>query len=481
MSRYDPATLEPKWQHAWDEAGTFLARRTDDKPKYYVLEMFPYPSGRIHIGHVRNYTMGDVIARYKLATGHNVLHPMGFDAFGMPAENAAMASGKHPGDWTYANIDTMVAQMKPLGFGLDWSRMFATCDPDYYGQQQALFLDFLEKGLVYRKNAVVNWDPVDMTVLANEQVIDGKGWSVRRRRWPRRALPSRVVSSASRLSFLGRAARCARPGSPPGRPPSRLLPVAPWRRPLRRAAVRLPGWVARPRPCPARGLSPRPAPLLGAASSASSPGSTPSRPGACGARPTGVSRPRARRRPGGTRAALAPVPRPLRLSPRLRVRPPFAPAWALPVSLAPFLIAGFRPARSSAARRLPRAPRFRAALRGCPVPSPSRAACGRSLARARGGRAPSVPPTPRPGALAPCVPLAPRGAGRPTPSPPPRFCAGPGRGPGRWPRPRLRAGACRRPRSGGAPLRWCLATAAAVVRRRRPPVAFARARRSRPA
>jgi len=176
MSRYDPATLEPKWQHAWDEAGTFLARRTDDKPKYYVLEMFPYPSGRIHIGHVRNYTMGDVIARYKLATGHNVLHPMGFDAFGMPAENAAMASGKHPGDWTYANIDTMVAQMKPLGFGLDWSRMFATCDPDYYGQQQALFLDFLEKGLVYRKNAVVNWDPVDMTVLANEQVIDGKGW-----------------------------------------------------------------------------------------------------------------------------------------------------------------------------------------------------------------------------------------------------------------------------------------------------------------
>ncbi|MBF9059611.1 leucine--tRNA ligase [Rhodobacterales bacterium HKCCSP123] len=176
MSRYDPATLEPKWQKAWDEAGTFLARRSDDKPKYYVLEMFPYPSGRIHIGHVRNYTMGDVIARYKLANGFNVLHPMGFDAFGMPAENAAMASGGHPADWTYSNIDTMVAQMKPLGFGLDWSRMFATCDPEYYGQQQALFLDFLERGLVYRKNAVVNWDPVDMTVLANEQVIDGKGW-----------------------------------------------------------------------------------------------------------------------------------------------------------------------------------------------------------------------------------------------------------------------------------------------------------------
>ncbi|PWK59854.1 leucine--tRNA ligase [Roseicyclus mahoneyensis] len=176
MSRYDPATLEPKWQQAWAEAGTFVARRSADRPKYYVLEMFPYPSGRIHIGHVRNYTMGDVIARYKLAKGFNVLHPMGFDAFGMPAENAAIASGGHPADWTYANIDTMVAQMKPLGFGLDWTRMFATCDVEYYGQQQALFLDFLEKGLVYRKNAVVNWDPVDMTVLANEQVIDGKGW-----------------------------------------------------------------------------------------------------------------------------------------------------------------------------------------------------------------------------------------------------------------------------------------------------------------
>jgi leucyl-tRNA synthetase len=176
MSRYDARNIEPKWQQAWDEAGTFRAERDPSKPKYYVLEMFPYPSGRIHIGHVRNYTMGDVIARYKLATGHNVLHPMGFDAFGMPAENAAMASGGHPKTWTYDNIDTMVAQMKPLGFGLDWSRMFATCDPEYYGQQQAMFIDFMDKGLVYRKNAVVNWDPVDMTVLANEQVIDGKGW-----------------------------------------------------------------------------------------------------------------------------------------------------------------------------------------------------------------------------------------------------------------------------------------------------------------
>ena len=176
MSQYDPAKIEPKWQAAWDEAETFKARRTGDKPKYYVLEMFPYPSGRIHIGHVRNYTMGDVIARYKLSTGHNVLHPMGFDAFGLAAENAAMDRGIHPKTWTYANIDDMVAQMKPLGFGLDWSRMFATCDPEYYGHQQALFIDMLAKGLVYRKNAVVNWDPVDMTVLANEQVIDGKGW-----------------------------------------------------------------------------------------------------------------------------------------------------------------------------------------------------------------------------------------------------------------------------------------------------------------
>jgi leucyl-tRNA synthetase len=176
MSRYSPAEIEKRWREAWDEAGIFRARRDESRPKYYVLEMFPYPSGRIHMGHVRNYTMGDVVARYKLSTGHNVLHPMGWDAFGMPAENAAMASGGHPRDWTYANVATMRDQMKPLGLSIDWSREFATCDPDYYGQQQALFLDFLEKGLVYRKNAVVNWDPVEMTVLANEQVIDGKGW-----------------------------------------------------------------------------------------------------------------------------------------------------------------------------------------------------------------------------------------------------------------------------------------------------------------
>ncbi|PXW79872.1 leucyl-tRNA synthetase [Ruegeria sp. P4] len=176
MSRYEASDIEAKWQKAWEEAAIFQANEDHNKPKYYVLEMFPYPSGKLHMGHVRNYTMGDVIARYKLSTGHNVLHPMGFDAFGMPAENAAMASGGHPKDWTYSNIDTMVEQMKPLGLSLDWSRMFATCDPEYYGQQQALFLDFLEKGLVYRKNAVVNWDPVDMTVLANEQVEAGRGW-----------------------------------------------------------------------------------------------------------------------------------------------------------------------------------------------------------------------------------------------------------------------------------------------------------------
>jgi leucyl-tRNA synthetase len=176
MSRYTPAEIETRWQQAWEKNDVFKAVRAVDKPKYYVLEMFPYPSGRIHMGHVRNYTMGDVIARYKIATGHNVLHPMGWDAFGMPAENAAMAIGGHPKDWTYGNIDDMRSQMKPLGLSIDWSREFATCDPEYYGQQQALFLDFLTEGLVYRKNAVVNWDPVDMTVLANEQVENGRGW-----------------------------------------------------------------------------------------------------------------------------------------------------------------------------------------------------------------------------------------------------------------------------------------------------------------
>ena len=176
MSRYEPARIEPKWQQAWDEAQVFEARHDPSRPKYYVLEMFPYPSGRIHMGHVRNYTMGDVVARYKAAQGYSVLHPMGWDAFGMPAENAAMATGIHPKDYTYGNIAEMKAQLKPLGLSFDWSREFATCDPEYYGQQQAMFIDMMEKGLAYRKNATVNWDPVDMTVLANEQVIDGRGW-----------------------------------------------------------------------------------------------------------------------------------------------------------------------------------------------------------------------------------------------------------------------------------------------------------------
>ena len=176
MSRYDPSEIEPKWQQAWDNARVFEARRDPAKPKYYVLEMFPYPSGRIHMGHVRNYTMGDVVARTKAAQGYSVLHPMGWDAFGMPAENAAMERGGHPRDWTEGNITEMKAQMKPLGLSIDWSRELATCRPEYYGQQQAMFIDMMEKGLVYRKAAVVNWDPVDMTVLANEQVIDGRGW-----------------------------------------------------------------------------------------------------------------------------------------------------------------------------------------------------------------------------------------------------------------------------------------------------------------
>jgi leucyl-tRNA synthetase len=174
--RYDAREIEPRWQAAWDAAGLFRAERDASRPKVYVLEMFPYPSGRIHMGHVRNYTMGDLVARYKQARGFNVLHPMGWDAFGMPAENAAIEKGVHPARWTYQNIAAMRSQMKPMGLSIDWSREFATCDPEYYGRQQALFLDMLEAGLVARKSAVVNWDPVDMTVLANEQVIDGKGW-----------------------------------------------------------------------------------------------------------------------------------------------------------------------------------------------------------------------------------------------------------------------------------------------------------------
>ncbi len=174
--RYNAREAEPKWRKIWDDKELFRTRNDDLRPKYYVLEMFPYPSGRIHMGHVRNYAMGDVVARYKRARGFNVLHPMGWDAFGMPAENAAMQNKTHPAAWTYANIDSMRAQLKSMGLSLDWHREIATCDPSYYRHQQAMFLDFLSKGLVERKVSKVNWDPEDQTVLANEQVIDGRGW-----------------------------------------------------------------------------------------------------------------------------------------------------------------------------------------------------------------------------------------------------------------------------------------------------------------
>ena len=175
-SRFNAAEADRRWQARWDDAQCFRADSDSNKPKAYVLEMFPYPSGRIHMGHVRNYTMGDVLARYRRMQGMEVLDPMGWDAFGMPAENAAMERKVHPGEWTWANIRAMREQLKGIGFALDWSREFATCDPAYYGHEQALFLDLFDAGLVYRKESEVNWDPVDMTVLANEQVIDGKGW-----------------------------------------------------------------------------------------------------------------------------------------------------------------------------------------------------------------------------------------------------------------------------------------------------------------
>ena len=174
--RYDAKASEAKWQAVWAERRTFEVDEQSEKLKYYVLEMFPYPSGRIHMGHVRNYTLGDVLARFKRARGFNVLHPMGWDAFGLPAENAARNQGIHPAEWTYANIRAMRRELKAMGLSLDWSREVATCHPGYYAHQQQLFLDMLEAGLVYRRSSWVNWDPVDHTVLANEQVIDGRGW-----------------------------------------------------------------------------------------------------------------------------------------------------------------------------------------------------------------------------------------------------------------------------------------------------------------
>ncbi|HXQ53546.1 MAG TPA: leucine--tRNA ligase [Stellaceae bacterium] len=174
--RYNAKETEEKWQSVWAGRGTFAVETDRARPKYYVLEMFPYPSGKLHVGHVRNYTMGDVVARYKRAQGYNVLHPMGWDAFGLPAENAAMASGDHPARWTYDNIAVMRGQLKRMGLSYDWRREIATCHPEYYRHEQKMFLDFLAADLAYRRESWVNWDPVENTVLANEQVIDGRGW-----------------------------------------------------------------------------------------------------------------------------------------------------------------------------------------------------------------------------------------------------------------------------------------------------------------
>src|ERR1700748_2892649 len=176
MARYNAKETEEKWQALWRDRGVFHVEAAPGRPKYYVLEMFPYPSGKLHVGHVRNYTMGDVVARYKRAQGFNVLHPMGCDAFGLPAENAAIASKVHPRDWTLQNIAVMRDQLKRMGLSYDWRREIATCHPDYYKHEQKMFLDFLAAGLAYRKESWVHWDPVEDSVFANEQMIDGRGW-----------------------------------------------------------------------------------------------------------------------------------------------------------------------------------------------------------------------------------------------------------------------------------------------------------------
>lgn len=175
-ARYSPSEIESKWQRIWEEQRLFYVGEDDSKPKYYLLEMFPYPSGRIHMGHVRNYTIGDVVARYKTMRGFNVLHPMGWDAFGMPAENAAIKAGIHPATWTYNNIAQMKEQLKEMGFSYDWSRELATCDVSYYRWEQLMFLKMYERGLAYRQESYVNWCSTCQTVLANEQVEAGLCW-----------------------------------------------------------------------------------------------------------------------------------------------------------------------------------------------------------------------------------------------------------------------------------------------------------------
>jgi leucyl-tRNA synthetase len=176
MDRYNFKTSEAKWQKVWEESQSFSASIDATRPKYYVLEMFPYPSGRIHMGHVRCYTIGDVVARYKRANGYNVLHPMGWDSFGLPAENAAFENDVHPAKWTHENVGAMREQLKSMGLSYDWQRELSTSDPRYYRHEQKMFLDFLEAGLAYKRESWVNWDPTEQTVLANEQVIDGCGW-----------------------------------------------------------------------------------------------------------------------------------------------------------------------------------------------------------------------------------------------------------------------------------------------------------------